>query len=487
MKIYQLLTFCFLSLLSCPAVVAWQSNGDRLPNIVLVVADDMGYGEAGCYGQKLIQTPNIDRIAGNGVRFTQFYSGQAVCAPSRCTLMTGMHQGHAWIRDNGNPPERGKPRPADLHFPGQHPIPDESITIAELLKRRGYATGAMGKWGLGPIGSSGDPNRQGFDLFYGYNCQVHAHNHYPRFLWRNDEMEMFPGNDRTMYGETYSQDKFTEVALDFVRANHQQPFFLYLPVAIPHLAIQVPDQSLADFRGEITEEDYEHRGYLPYPEPRAGYAAMISHLDRDIGKIMDLLEELGVADNTLVIFTSDNGPTYNRLGGSDSKYFESAGPLRGRKGSLWEGGIRVPLVACWPDRIPAGQTSDHLAGFQDFLPTFCDVAGMESPDGIDGISFLPTLTNSGEQPGHEFLYWEFPGYGGQQAVRWNNWKAIRQKLHKNPEAPFQLYDLNEDIGESRDVAADHPDVIARIQEICRQSHEPSSLFPFAALDPAEIP
>lgn len=486
----MLVTLALVVALSCKSVVLANDlnagrSDDRLPNIILIVADDLGYGEVGCYGQKLIQTPNIDKIAERGIRFTRFYCGQAVCAPSRCSLMTGMHQGHAYIRDNGNPPERGNARPNDLHFPGQFPIPDESVTIAELLKSKGYATGAMGKWGLGPIGSSGDPNRQGFDLFYGYNCQVHAHNHYPRFLWRNDQMEMLPGNDRTVHGETYSQDKFAEEALKFVRANKDGPFFLYLPFAIPHLGIQVPDASLAEFRGNITEEAYEHKGYLPYPEPRAGYAAMISHMDRDIGNLMNLIDELGLTEDTLIMFTSDNGPTYDRLGGTDSEYFESSGPLRGRKGSLLEGGIRVPLVASWPGKLPAGKSTDHIAAFWDFLPTFCEITGVEAPEGIDGISMWPTLTGKGEQPAHEYLYWEFPAYGGQQAIRMGNWKALREKLFKQPDAKWQLYDLASDIGESKDVAASNPDVIARIIEISQQARVPSELFPFPALDKTE--
>ncbi len=464
------------------AAESGRRSADQPPNVVLIVADDLGYGEVGCYGQKWIQTPNIDKMADEGMKFTRFYCGQAVCAPSRCSLLTGMHQGHAWIRNNGNPAERGKPRPKDLHFPGQHPIPESSVTIAKLLKSGGYATGAMGKWGLGPIDSSGDPNNQGFDLFYGFNCQVHAHNHYPRFLWRNDQQEILPGNDRSMYGDTFSQDRFRDVALEFVRQHQDGPFFLYLPFAIPHLAIQIPDESLREFRGKIPEADYEHRGYLPYPEPRAGYAAMISHMDRDIGKILALLDELGIADNTLVMFTSDNGPTYDRLGGSDSDFFESAGPLRGRKGSLLEGGIRVPLVARWPGQIAPGKTTGHMAAFWDLLPTICQAAGVNPPNGIDGISFLPTLTGTGQQETHDFLYWEFPGYGGQQAVRRGQWKAIRQKLHEFPDAPFQLYNLATDIDESDDVAAEHPDVVAMMEEICRQSRVPSELFPFAALD-----
>lgn len=451
------------------------------PNIVLIVADDLGWAEVGCYGQKLITTPRIDQIAENGIRFTSFYSAQAVCAPSRCSLLTGMHQGHSWIRDNGNPKDRGKARPKEMYFPGQHPIPDEVVTLPELLKTRGYATAAIGKWGLGHFGTTGDPANQGVDLFYGFNCQVHAHNHYPRFLWRNDQKEIQEGNDRTLHGETYSQDQFTKVALQFIDDHKEQPFFLYLPFAIPHLSIQVPDESLEKFRGDIVEEDYKHRGYLPYPEPRAGYAAMVSHMDRDIGLILDRLKDHGLTENTLVIFTSDNGPTYNRLGGSDSVYFESAGPFRGRKGQLLEGGIRVPLVAQWPGKISAGQTTDHVSAFWDILPTVCQATGVEAPADVDGLSFLSVMTGEEQKP-HEFLYWEFPGYGGQQAVRMGKWKAIRRTLHKNPDQEFELYDLSVDPGESNNVASENPDIIGKIESICENEHTNSELFPFPALD-----
>ena len=461
-------------------------DSQRPPNVVLIMADDLGWGEVGCYGQKWIRTPNIDRIARQGIRFTQFYSAQAVCAPARCSLMTGMHQGHAYIRGNGNPAERGKPRPKDMYFPGQHPIPDDIVTLPELLKTKNYATAAIGKWGLGHFGTSGDPNRQGIDLFYGFNCQVHAHNHYPRFLWRNDQKELLPGNDRTLHGDTYSQDKFTEVALQFIDDNRDQPFFLYLPFAIPHLSIQVPADSLEEFRGDIVEEEYRHRGYLKHPEPRAGYAAMVSHMDRDIGKVLQRLEELGLTENTLVIFTSDNGPTYDRLGGSDSDYFASSGPMRGRKGSLLEGGIRVPLVAQWPGRIQPGQTSGHISALWDILPTICQACDVTSPADLDGISFLPAMTG-GKQKAHDHLYWEFSSYGGQQAVRMGQWKALRQKLHKNPDAQFELYDLSADIGESKNVAAEFPEIVAKIREICRQEHTPSELFPFPALDRQDCP
>lgn len=456
---------------------------ERKPNIVYFLADDLGYNELGCYGQKWIKTPNIDSIAKNGIRFTQHYSAQAVCAPARCSLMTGLHQGHSYIRGNGNPVERrGKGTPKDLYFPGQNPIPDQSLTIAEVLKEQGYATAAIGKWGLGFEGSSGDPNKQGFDLFYGFLCQVHAHNHYPRFLWRNGKKEMLNGNERQLTGETFSQDKFTEVALDFVNENKDKPFFLYMPYAIPHLSIQVTDESLAEYKGIIPEEEYTHKGYLEHPFPRAGYAAMISHLDRDIGKVINRIKELGLEEDTIFIFASDNGPTYDRLGGSDSDFFESSGALRGRKGSLYEGGIRVPMVASWKGKIKPGSETDLLSAFWDVFPTMCDIAGAQTPDGLDGISFLPTLMGQPQEKKHDFLYWEFSSYGGQQALRMGNWKAIRQKLMKNQTSPIELYDLENDIGESTDVAEKNPDVVAKITEILQREHVDSELFPFPALD-----
>ena len=328
--------------LVAPAVHA----ADRPPNVILMIADDLGYAELGCYGQKIIQTPNLDRLAADGMRFTQAYSGNAVCAPSRCCLMTGKHPGHAWVRDNGAPNYLDDlAKKYQWEYPGQHPIPDEEVTLAEVLKARGYATGAAGKWGLGQVGNTGDPNRQGFDLFYGYYCQGHAHNHYPRFLWRCGVKEYFEGNDgKSLSGKTYAEDKFAEVALDFIRTNKDRPFFLYLPFIIPHVSIQVPEEALAQYRGKIPEEPFTQRdNYVKHPTPRAGYAAMLSYLDRDIGRILGLVKELGLDDNTVVIFSSDNGPTHDRAGGADSAFFKSAGPLRGLKGSLYEGGIRVPL------------------------------------------------------------------------------------------------------------------------------------------------
>lgn len=460
---------------------------DQPPNIVLIVADDLGYAELGCYGQKHIQTPHIDRLASEGMRFTQFYSGNAVCAPSRCCLMTGKHPGHAHVRNNGKPEYTQHLRDEiGWEFPGQHPLPAEEITLGELLKRRGYQTAAIGKWGLGHVGTTGDPNRQGFDLFYGFNCQRHAHNHYPKFLWRNHEKEILPGNSRELTGETYSQDRFRDVALEFIDAHRDEPFFLYLPFAIPHLSIQVPDDSLKPYRNAIPEEEYEHRGYLKHPAPRAGYAAMISHMDRDIGRIVARLEQHGLTEQTVVLFTSDNGPTYDRLGGSDSEFFASAGPLRGLKGSLYEGGIRVPLVARWPGQIPAGTESDHISAFWDLLPTLCEFAGVDVPAGLDGISFAATLRGEAEQQtAHEFLYWEFPGYGGQQAVRAGKWKAIRQglmRLRRPEQIETELYDLQTDVGEQTNVAPQHPEIVRELEAVMRREHTPSELFPLGIID-----
>ncbi len=463
---------------------------ERPPNVVLIVADDLGWNELGCYGQKWIKTPHIDSIAKEGIRFTDFYSGNAVCATSRCSLMTGKHTGHAYIRTNRQP--KNTPEMLALKkkygwvYMGQEPIPADEITMAEVLKQKDYATMAAGKWGLGHFGTTGDPNTQGFDLFYGFNCQGHAHNHYPKHLWRNDEKIPQPGNDRTLYGKTYSQDGFTKTALDFIRENKDDPFFVFLPFAIPHLSIQVPQESLDEYTDVIPEEDYKHRGYLQHPKPRAGYAAMISHMDRDVGKVLSLLKELDLDDNTVVFFSSDNGPTYDRLGGSDSEFFESNGPMTGLKGSLKEGGIRVPMVARWPGHIPAGSVTDHPSAFWDLLPTIAELTGTKAPKDIDGMSFVPTLMGQDdEQKPRGFLYWEFPSYGGQQAVRMGKWKALREDLlRKNNKKPLktQLYNLDEDIAEQHDVADQHPDILAKLEAIMEREHTPSKLFPIPAID-----
>lgn len=445
----------------------------KKPNIVFILADDLGYAELGCYGQKKIRTPCLDRMAKQGMRFTHHYAGAPVCAPSRCCLMTGRHGGHAWIRDN----REVKPE-------GQAPLAEQEITVAKLLQQQGYVTAAIGKWGLGPPGSEGDPLKHGFDFFFGYNCQRHAHSHYPTYLWRNDKrMELKDNDGKT--GKLYSHDLLEAEALTFIRAHKDRPFFLYVPFIIPHVAIQVPDDALAEYQGKWDDPAYDgKKGYLPHPAPRAGYAAMVSRMDRSVGRILDQLKELGLDEQTLVLFSSDNGPTHDGVGGSDSKFFESAGPFRGLKGSVYEGGMRVPLIARWPGTTKPGGVSTLPCYFPDVLPTLLEVAGAAGaiPRGIDGVSLAPTLVGQPEkQAKHEYLFWEFAGYGGQQAVRVGDWKGVRQGLHKG-NIKIELYDLKDDPGETRDVAAQQPEMVARIEKILRAGRTPSKLFPIKMLD-----
>jgi arylsulfatase len=462
----------FLSIILLSSCTEQQQEVPPKPNIIFILADDLGYNELGCYGQEIIRTPHIDQLAAEGMRFTQHYSGSPVCAPSRSVVLTGLHTGHTYTRDN-----------REIKPEGQAPIPDSALTIAEVLKANGYVTGAMGKWGLGFPGSEGDPNNQGFDLFYGYNCQRHAHNHYPRYLWRNDTKEFLEGNDRTLYGEQYSQDLFTREALNFITANKDTSFFLFLPFIIPHVSIQVPDESLEEYKDSIEETPYDHHPYyLEHPYPHAGYAAMVTHMDKAVGWIMFRLKELGLDENTLVIFASDNGPTYGRVGGADSKFFNSAGPFRGLKGSVYEGGIRVPMIARWQGKINPGTKTDHLSYFTDMFPTFTDVAGIDGQFNVDGISMLPTLLGDDAQPEHEFLYWEFPSYGGQQAIRYGYWKGVRTGLFNDHDAPIQLYNLKEDIAEENDISEQHPEIVHLLDSLMKSSHIPSETFPFEALD-----
>lgn len=460
-------------------------NSARPPNVIFILCDDLGYGDVGCFGQKKIRTPNVDTLAREGMKFTQHYSGNAVCAPSRCVLMTGKHPGHAYIRDN----REAKPE-------GQLPIPADTVTVAKLFKQMGYATGAFGKWGLGAPGSEGDPNRQGFDRFYGYNCQREAHNYYPNHLWDNDRRveldnptfgahQKLPADadpkDPRSYagyaGKQYAPDLIAEKAREFIRQNKDKPFFLYFPTTVPHLALQVPEDSLAEYAGKFPETPYAgQRGYLPHRTPLAAYAAMITRLDREIGRMIDLVKELGLEEQTIFVFTSDNGPLYNKLGGTDCEFFESAGPLNGRKGSLYEGGIREPLVVRWKGRIAPGTTSQRVTGFEDWLPTLMELVGGTAPAGIDGISFAPTLLGKTQEE-REFLYREHEGYGCQQALRMGDWKGVREKLKKNPNAPLELYNLKDDIGETKDVAKEHPDIVARMLKIMKEQHTPSKEFP----------
>lgn len=465
------------------------------PNIVFILADDLGYGELGCYGQTKIRTPNVDRLAGEGLRFTRHYSGSPVCAPSRCVLMTGRHPGHAFIRDN-----RKSDQPE-----GQLDIPADTVTVAWVLRRHGYATGLFGKWGLGTLAGTGRPEAQGFDRWFGYLCQAHAHSLYPAFL-RDDGREFalqnqppIPGHakfpegadpaDPAAYaafkGSDYAPDRIRQAAVEFIRRNADRPFFLYYANVLPHLALMVPDADLAPYLGRWEDAPYlGDKGYTPHRTPRAAYAAFISRFDADVGAVLAALQETGLANRTLVVVTSDNGPTHD-VGGVDTVFFDSTGGLRGRKGSMYEGGIRVPCIVRWPGRVAAGRVTDALSGFEDWMPTLLDIAGAEAPVGLDGINLRPLL-EGGTLPSRPFLYREFAGYGGWQAAWQGPWKALRANLRSRKGAAgavkTQLYNLNDDPAETSDVADCHPDVVARLEAILRREHIPSPQFPLSALD-----
>ncbi|MDY7108830.1 MAG: sulfatase-like hydrolase/transferase [Planctomycetota bacterium] len=437
-----------------------QREGRRGPNIIYILADDLGYAELGCYGQEKLETPHLDRLAAEGMRFTQHYAGSAVCAPSRCVLLTGRHTGHAYIRNN-----RGKP------VVGQEPIPDATVTLGELLQQRGYTTCCTGKWGLGGPDTTGLPNQQGFDHWFGYLDQWNAHTHYPQYLWRNGKKVILEENADGRK-RRYSHDLFTAEAIEFIRARERdEPFFLYVAYAVPHVSLHVPEDSLAQYEGRWPETPFEGGHYEAHPTPRAAYAAMVSRMDRDVGRIMAVLDELDLDDDTLVMFSSDNGPTY--AGGADSAFFESAGPLRGLKGSLFEGGIRVPLIARWPGHVPAGRTSDHPCASWDLLPTFIELAGGEPPPDIDGISMLPVLLGRPlDQGRHTTFYWEL---GRQQALRAGDWKLLRRTSRKDETTIF-LFNLRTDPGEQENLADRYPAIREQMLSLIRRVRTPSDVF-----------
>jgi len=427
------------------------------PNIVFVLADDLGYGDLGCYGQKLIATPNLDRLAAQGMRFTQFYAGSPVCAPSRNVLLTGQHTGHTLIRGNA----KISLRPQD-------------VTVAEVLKEAGYATGAFGKWGVGEEHSTGTPNKKGFDDFYGYVDQTMAHNYYPTFLVRNETRVPLPNvvPHEGPYGQgvatrkvVYSDDPIETELLAFVDRNRDHPFFLYFPSTLPHANDEAKDKGMEiPSLGRYADRDW--------PAPEKAKAAMITRLDDDVGRLLAKLDQLGLTDRTIFIFTSDNGP--HAEGGVDPAFFHSSGPLRGIKRDVYEGGIRVPLIVRWPGHVAAGAVSDHIAYFGDFMATAAAIAGVKPPDGLDSTSFLPTLLGqSSKQAQDPYLYWEFYEGRSSQAVRLGDWKGVRIPMLTGE---IELYDLRTDIGERHDVAAAHPDIVARIRQIMDEAHVPSPLW-----------
>ena len=436
-----------------------EENSNRKPNIVLIMADDLGWQEIGVMGQKKIRTPNIDNLATKGMRFNQFYSGSAVCAPSRCNLITGKHGGHAYIRNNREIKNKG-----DI-FGGQLPLPEGEIGLAKILKSVGYTTGCFGKWGLGAVGTTGDPLNQGFDRFYGYNCQRHAHNLYPKYLVNDQENELLPSNTRSNTGEIYAPQRIADEMLEFVSKNKKQPFFLYYPTVLPHLPLQVPKEDIEEYKGLWPETPYNGRSYQPHPTPRACYAAMVSFLDKQIGRLMALLKNLNLDRNTIVMFTSDNGSTHLRSQ-VDYDFFDSVGPLRGLKGSLYEGGIRVPFIAHWPGKIRSDQQSDHLAANYDLLATIAEIVDVQITMDTDGTSFLPLLLGKTEdQKIPPYLFWDFAGYGGQMAVRMGKWKGLKRDLRKKDKVTLELYNLEEDIGETNNVTSQHPEIAAKIEQI----------------------
>jgi len=465
---------CALVGTSCTQFLKGKEGKRKKPNIIFIMADDLGYNELGCYGQEKIETPNIDSLAAQGIRFTQHYAGAPVCAPARCTLLTGRHGGHAYVRDNT---EYKKSIWGD-RFGGQEPIPADMETVASLLKKAGYVTGAFGKWGLGGVGTSGDPLKHGFDRFFGYNCQRHAHNYYPRYLVSNEKRFFLEGNTRGVTGKTYAPRVIADELVKFIRENKDRPFFAYYPTIIPHLPLQVPEEDLRRYKGRWPETPYRGKSYLPNPTPRATYAAMITFMDKQVGRVMKLLKELGLEENTIVFFTSDNGTTYLK-GQVDYEFFRSVGPLRGLKGSIYEGGIRVPLVVRWPGRTKPGTVSDLLCAHYDALATLLDAAGLAPPDDTDGISYLPTIKGEERsQKKHEYLFWDFAGYGGQLGVRMGKWKGVKRGLRKNPDAPLELYDLEKDIGEKKNVADEFPAVAERIERIMLEARRRPPLKKF---------
>ena len=437
----------------------WVHGEQTKPNIIFIMADDLGYGQLGCYGQKMIQTPRLDQMAREGLRLTDYYSGTAVCAPSRCALMTGMHVGHTFIRGNY------EIKKTDEHESGQLPIPADTITVAEKLKEAGYATGLVGKWGLGYPESEGDPLNQGFDFFAGYNCQRHAHSYYPGWVWRNhDKVELGPKDTP----EGYSHYYMTREARGFITQHKDQSFFLYLAYTIPHAKLQIPSSDAAC-------KLYEGKDW---PEKQKIHAGMITLMDHDIGGILDLLKELGIEQNTLVVFTSDNGP--HKEDGANPEFFDDNGPLRGIKRDMYEGGMRVPFIARWPGTIEPGRISDHVAAHWDLMPTACELAGVQPPSGIDGISYLPLLEGDmARQQDHKYVYFELH-WPDRRGLRMGDWVVLQQDTTATDpnRDKTELYNLKDDLGEATDLAAQYPEKVEEFKRMFAEAHVPSEQFEF---------
>jgi arylsulfatase A-like enzyme len=450
------------------------SQAAAKPNVIYIIADDLGYGDLSVYGQTHFKTPNIDSIAKKGMLFKQHYSSAPVCAPARGALMTGLHTGHGAVRGN-----------FEIQPEGQQPMPADTFTMAHLFKQAGYATGVFGKWGLGAPGSASEPHKMGFDRFYGFNCQRMAHHYYPYFLWDDHQREMLWGNFG-METQQYAPELIQDQALRFIDNNKDRPFFIFYAAIQPHAEMLAPEKNMAKYRGKFLPEksfqgvdsgpEFRKNAYGSQSEAHAAFAAMVESLDECIGELMVKLEALGIADNTLVIFTSDNGP--HQEGGHDPDYFRSNGGFRGYKRDLYEGGIRVPMIASWPGKIPAGSVTDHVSAFHDVLPTMAELTGQPAPEGIDGISFLPTLLQHGKQTPHNYLYWEFHELNGRVAIRKGNWKGVRYEVAVDPISPLELYDLATDPKEERDIASQHPRVVAELDGLLKKARSISPIEKF---------
>ncbi|MDH4057332.1 MAG: arylsulfatase [Cyclobacteriaceae bacterium] len=471
-----------------------KKSSARLPNIIYIYADDLGYGELGCYGQEKIKTPNLDRLAKEGIRFTQHYTGAPVCAPARAMLLTGKHSGHSYIRGNYELGEF-----SDDMEGGQMPLPEGLFTLPEMLKNAGYATGMSGKWGLGMAGTTGSPLNHGFDYYYGYLDQKQAHNFYPTHLWENDKWDTLNNpviNVHTRLDSTkvtdadfdyfkgtdYAAAKMTEKALAFIDNNKSNPFFLYMPYTIPHASLQAPDEYVKKYIGLFDEKPYYgQRGYASTKYPLSTYAAMITYLDDQVGEIMKKIKDLGLDENTIIMFSSDNGTTFN--GGVNANFFNSVDGLRGLKMDLYEGGIRMPFIARWPGKIPSGKTSELVSVQYDLMATLAELTNQKFQN-TDGISFLPELLgNSDKQKVHEFLYFEYPEKGGQVAIRMGDWKGVRTNVRKEPDAPWHIFNLKTDRNESTNVAKQHPELVKQFDAIQKREHQHAHIRDWEFIDP----
>lgn len=459
----SILTVAFLCNFSC------ESPKVEEPNVIFILADDLGYSDLSCYGQSKFSTPNIDRLASEGMLFTQHYAGSSICAPSRSTLLTGLHTGHTPIRGN-----------KEVYPVGQYPLSDSVFTVSKLFKQEGYKTGVFGKWGMGYLDTEGDPNAQGFDEFFGYYCQRVAHSYYPEYLWHNSDKVVLNGNSKGQHG-TYSPYLIQQKALEFVEENKDSPFFLYYASTLPHAEMLVPEDRLIQYRGRYDPEKKfvgadSKKGptkigaYSSQPEGHAAFAAMIEVLDTQVGEILNKLDELGISKNTIVIFTSDNGPHLE--GGADPDYFDSNGHLKGYKRDMYEGGIRVPMLVRWPGIIEPNTKSDHVSAFWDFLPTVRELLDYKPSIESDGISYLPTLLGA-KQEEHDFLYWELNVRNNPvQAIRHKRWKGV--KFH---ETPIELYDLETDIEEENNVANEYPEIARKLSEAMDSLRTENAVFP----------